>query len=77
MPRLGAALSGAKWHEYDHLQRSIAAFPRPAAFVAMLRDAGLEPRAPVFFAAGSVALYVADVPATPPPGESADAPSAP
>lgn len=40
VPRLGAALSGAR--EYRYLQESIAAFPEPEAFADMMRDAGLE-----------------------------------
>lgn len=39
VPRLGALLSGAS--EYRYLQRSIAAFPDPADFAAMMGEAGL------------------------------------
>ena len=59
VPRLGAVLSGARWDEYNHLQKSIAAFPPPAAFRAKVEGAGFSAAAPVFYAAGSVALYVA------------------
>lgn len=40
VPRLGALLSGAS--EYRYLQRSIAAFPEPEVFLAMMRDVGLS-----------------------------------
>lgn len=39
VPRVGALLSGA--HEYRYLQDSIEAFPAPADFEQMMRDAGL------------------------------------
>lgn len=39
LPRLGAWLSGER--EYRYLAESIAAFPAPAAFEAMMREAGL------------------------------------
>ena len=58
VPRLGALLSGARWDEYNHLQRSIAAFPPPPAFRSKVERAGFATRPPVFYAAGSVALYV-------------------
>ncbi len=40
VPRIGALLSGAR--EYAYLQESIAAFPPPARFAAMMEDAGLD-----------------------------------
>jgi demethylmenaquinone methyltransferase/2-methoxy-6-polyprenyl-1,4-benzoquinol methylase len=40
VPRLGAYLSRAP--EYRYLQRSIAAFPQPEEFAAMMADAGLS-----------------------------------
>jgi demethylmenaquinone methyltransferase/2-methoxy-6-polyprenyl-1,4-benzoquinol methylase len=40
VPRLGALLSGAR--EYAYLQRSIAAFPPPAEFRALMQRAGLR-----------------------------------
>ncbi len=40
VPQLGALLSGAK--EYRYLQRSIAAFPEPEEFAAMMEAAGLR-----------------------------------
>jgi demethylmenaquinone methyltransferase/2-methoxy-6-polyprenyl-1,4-benzoquinol methylase len=40
VPRLGALLSGAR--AYRYLQESIAAFPPPDEFAAMMRAAGLE-----------------------------------
>ncbi len=40
VPRLGAWLSGEQ--EYRYLQESVAAFPPPAQFSALMQDAGLE-----------------------------------
>jgi demethylmenaquinone methyltransferase/2-methoxy-6-polyprenyl-1,4-benzoquinol methylase len=40
VPAVGALLSGAK--EYRYLQQSIAAFPAPDQFAALMREAGLE-----------------------------------
>ncbi len=40
VPRLGALLSGAR--EYAYLQRSVAAFPPPAEFAALMRTSGLH-----------------------------------
>ena len=59
VPRLGALVSGAKWSEYQHLQRSIAAFPPPTAFAQHVRDAGFEVEPVRFLGFGAVALYVA------------------
>ncbi|MFT3770857.1 MAG: bifunctional demethylmenaquinone methyltransferase/2-methoxy-6-polyprenyl-1,4-benzoquinol methylase UbiE [Minicystis sp.] len=57
VPRLGGALSGAS--EYGYLQRSIAAFPPPDEFAAVMEGAGLEVLevAPLTF--GVVCLFVA------------------
>jgi demethylmenaquinone methyltransferase/2-methoxy-6-polyprenyl-1,4-benzoquinol methylase len=57
VPWVGSILSGA--HEYRYLQRSIARFPAPETFNAMLSHAGfeVEPPAPLTF--GVVHLYVA------------------
>jgi demethylmenaquinone methyltransferase/2-methoxy-6-polyprenyl-1,4-benzoquinol methylase len=60
VPRLGAWLSGAA--EYRYLQQSVAAFPAPEAFAAIMREAGLvvvEVR-PLTF--GVCTLYVAEAP---------------
>lgn len=70
VPRLGAAISGAS--EYRYLQESIAAFPPPDAFAAMMSDAGLTVLtvAPLTF--GVVCLFVATparAPADPSPRE--------
>ncbi len=55
VPRLGALLSGAS--EYRYLQRSIAAFPEPTDFAAMMNEAGLSTTvAPLTF--GVCHLYV-------------------
>lgn len=60
VPRIGAFLSGQR--EYRYLQESIAAFPPPEAFTAMLADAGFTPvqTRPLTF--GVCCLYVAEVP---------------
>jgi len=57
VPRLGALLSGAR--EYRYLQSSIAAFPPPERFAALMTRAGLEVLevAPLTF--GVCNLYVA------------------
>jgi demethylmenaquinone methyltransferase / 2-methoxy-6-polyprenyl-1,4-benzoquinol methylase len=60
VPRIGALLSGAR--EYRYLQTSIAAFPPPEEFAAMMRQAGLADveYAPLTF--GACHLYTARVP---------------
>lgn len=62
VPFLGAMFSGAHWDEYRHLQTSIAKFPPPPQFAAMIADAGFTVDATTFLAFGSVALYIANVP---------------
>ena len=61
VPRIGAMLSGSK--EYRYLQESIAAFPPPEDFCALMEEAGLtEVRAePLTF--GAVHLFVGRKPA--------------
>jgi demethylmenaquinone methyltransferase / 2-methoxy-6-polyprenyl-1,4-benzoquinol methylase len=59
VPRLGAWLSGEK--EYRYLQESIAAFPEPAAFVAMMEDAGLVVQKPQALGLGAAHLFVGRV----------------
>ena len=61
VPWIGSTLSGA--HEYRYLQRSIAAFPAPQDFAAMLTEAGFEAASPVPLTLGVVHLYVAHRPA--------------
>lgn len=56
VPWLGALLSGQK--EYRYLQTSIAAFPRPSAFVDMMRDAGFEVSRVEPLTFGVAVLYV-------------------
>jgi demethylmenaquinone methyltransferase/2-methoxy-6-polyprenyl-1,4-benzoquinol methylase len=56
VPRVGAWLSGAK--EYRYLQTSIAAFPEPAAFADLMREAGLEVLEVVPLTFGVCNLYV-------------------
>ncbi len=61
VPRVGALLSGAA--EYRYLQESIAAFPTPERFCAMMRSAGLDTHAPRDLGFGAGQLYVGEVPA--------------
>lgn len=57
VPRLGALLSGAR--EYRYLQRSIAAFPPPDEFSAVMRASGLEVTEVASLTFGVAALFVA------------------
>ncbi|MFT7578761.1 MAG: demethylmenaquinone methyltransferase/2-methoxy-6-polyprenyl-1,4-benzoquinol methylase [Myxococcota bacterium] len=57
VPRLGAWLSGDR--EYRYLQESIAAFPTPDAFAAMMGNASLRVDGTQRFAFGGAHLYVA------------------
>ncbi len=59
VPRVGAALSGAK--EYRYLQRSVAAFPTPERFAAMMVEAGLEVQPPRALGFGAAWLYTGTV----------------
>lgn len=56
VPRVGALLSGAR--EYRYLQSSIAAFPPPAGFAAMMKEAGLDVLDVVPLTFGVCHLYV-------------------
>lgn len=56
VPRVGALLSGAR--EYRYLQSSIAAFPAPDAFAAMMTEAGLAVLEVVPLTFGVCTLYV-------------------
>jgi demethylmenaquinone methyltransferase/2-methoxy-6-polyprenyl-1,4-benzoquinol methylase len=56
VPRVGALLSGAR--EYRYLQASIAAFPDPETFAAMLRQAGLIDVSFVSLTFGVAAIHV-------------------
>ena len=60
VPRIGAWLSGDR--EYRYLQQSIAAFPPPDEFAAMLETAGFESVRVRRLTFGVCCLYVADVP---------------
>lgn len=60
VPALGAWLSGAP--EYRYLQRSMAAFPAPGAFLALLEQAGLRDAHCARMGLGSVHLFTARVP---------------
>ena len=61
VPRIGAWLSGAG--EYDYLQKSIAAFPPPDEFAALMLSAGLPCERVVPLAFGSAHLFLGRVPA--------------
>lgn len=60
VPALGAWLSGAP--EYRYLQRSMAAFPAPAAFLGLLEQAGLRDARCTRMGLGSVHLFTGRVP---------------
>ena len=60
VPRIGALISGAR--EYRYLQTSIAAFPEPADFEAMMRDAGLAEVTHTPLTFGACTLYIGSVP---------------
>ncbi|MFO0628155.1 MAG: bifunctional demethylmenaquinone methyltransferase/2-methoxy-6-polyprenyl-1,4-benzoquinol methylase UbiE [Polyangiales bacterium] len=57
VPWVGSLLSGSK--EYRYLHRSIAAFPRPAAFADVMRESGLDVLSVQPMTFGVVCLYVA------------------
>jgi demethylmenaquinone methyltransferase/2-methoxy-6-polyprenyl-1,4-benzoquinol methylase len=59
VPLVGGLLSGSK--EYAYLQRSIAAFPAPEAFSAMMTEAGLDVSSATPLTFGVCHLYVAEV----------------
>ncbi len=61
VPTVGALLSGA--HEYRYLQKSIAAFPAPEQFAALMAEAGLRVLAATPLTFGVCHLYVGE-PAT-------------
>lgn len=61
VPRLGALLSGER--EYRYLQSSIAAFPPPDRFAALMEEAGLRVLAVERLTMGVCHLYVAERPA--------------
>jgi demethylmenaquinone methyltransferase/2-methoxy-6-polyprenyl-1,4-benzoquinol methylase len=60
VPNLGALLSGAR--EYRYLEQSIAAFPPPAVFAELMKEAGLNVLELVPLTFGVCHLYVAGVP---------------
>jgi demethylmenaquinone methyltransferase/2-methoxy-6-polyprenyl-1,4-benzoquinol methylase len=59
VPRIGAALSGAA--EYRYLQSSVAAFPAPDRFAAMMEQAGMRVEPPRALGFGAAWLYVGTV----------------
>ncbi len=60
VPWVGSILSGAR--EYRYLERSIAAFPPPAEFAALLQEAGLTVLSVTPMTFGVCCLYVATAP---------------
>jgi demethylmenaquinone methyltransferase/2-methoxy-6-polyprenyl-1,4-benzoquinol methylase len=60
VPRLGALLSGSR--EYRYLQSSIAAFPAPNDFLAMMAEAGLVELHVKRMSFGAAHLYCGQVP---------------
>lgn len=62
VPWLGALLSGAK--EYRYLQTSIAGFPEPEAFCALMREAGLDEVRVEPLTFGVCHLYLGRAPST-------------
>ncbi|HEX2572379.1 MAG TPA: bifunctional demethylmenaquinone methyltransferase/2-methoxy-6-polyprenyl-1,4-benzoquinol methylase UbiE [Polyangia bacterium] len=56
VPRIGALLSGAR--EYRYLHESIARFPSPEEFAAMMTEAGLEVLSVTRLTFGVATLYV-------------------
>jgi len=59
VPMLGALLSGAE--EYRYLRRSVAAFPPPEQFSAMMHDAGLRDVRVARMSFGAAHLFSGDV----------------
>jgi demethylmenaquinone methyltransferase / 2-methoxy-6-polyprenyl-1,4-benzoquinol methylase len=59
LPRIGGLLSGSK--EYRYLQESIAAFPPPPEFEAMMREAGLSEVRSQRLTMGTAHLFVGTV----------------
>lgn len=57
VPRIGGWLSGSR--EYAYLQRSVAAFPPPDAFAALMRRAGLEVLKVIPLTFGVCTLFIA------------------
>jgi demethylmenaquinone methyltransferase/2-methoxy-6-polyprenyl-1,4-benzoquinol methylase len=57
VPRIGGALSGHR--EYAYLQRSIAAFPPPETFAAIMGECGLRVLEVAPMSLGAVCLFVA------------------
>jgi demethylmenaquinone methyltransferase/2-methoxy-6-polyprenyl-1,4-benzoquinol methylase len=60
VPRLGALLSSTP--EYVYLERSIRAFPRPDAFLEMMRDCGLREGKATPLTFGAATLFVGRAP---------------
>lgn len=60
VPFLGALISGSR--EYGYLTKSIAAFPSPKTFAAMMASAGLKNVTVQRLSFGAVHLYVGEVP---------------
>jgi demethylmenaquinone methyltransferase/2-methoxy-6-polyprenyl-1,4-benzoquinol methylase len=63
VPRIGALLSGSR--EYRYLQESIAAFPTPQKFTAMMEEAGIRDTGCRSLSFGACCLFVGCVGPTP------------
>ena len=57
VPRIGGLLSGSR--EYAYLQRSVAAFPAPDAFAAIMQSSGLDVLSVLPLTFGVCNLYIA------------------
>ena len=57
MPRIGALLSGSR--EYAYLQKSVAAFPAPDDFAALMRANGLDVLEIIPLTFGVCTLFIA------------------
>ena len=59
VPRIGALIAGDS--AYRYLEKSIAAFPPPDAFIAMVENAGMQVEQHVSFCSGAANLFVSRV----------------
>ena len=63
LPRLGQLVNGSKNDAYQYLPDSVMAFPEREAFLALMRDAGLESPRQTILSCGIAAIYRGEVPA--------------
>ena len=61
LPRLGAWISGARNDAYAYLPESVMAFPERAAFLHLMRDAGLRGATQKILSGGIAAIYRGEV----------------